>query len=140
MKQDIIDAQMRAIGRSHSFLCRIPVVGAPIARGMSRLFAVFPFLGGVRPTKSAEETRQMLRESGEQMGFPFEFSEVEGDTFVLELPHCPYGFTGKEHQRPCDTAMEMDRFMLRLCGADLTIDETIPKGAKRCRMTVRQRS
>jgi hypothetical protein len=29
--------------------------------------------------------------------------------------------------------------MLRRCGAELTIVETIPEGALRCRMSVRQR-
>jgi hypothetical protein len=34
--------------------------------------------------------------------------------------------------------MDMDRLMLRRCGAELTISETIPQGAQRCRMRVRQ--
>jgi hypothetical protein len=34
--------------------------------------------------------------------------------------------------------MDMDRLMLRRCGAELTISETIPEGAQRCRMRVRQ--
>jgi hypothetical protein len=72
------------------------------------------------------------------MGFPFQFSEIQGDAFILELPSCPYGFTGSEHRRACDTAMDMDRIMLRRCGAELTISETIPEGAARCRMRVRQ--
>ena len=118
--------------------CRVPGVGEWLARGVSRAFAVFPFLQMGR-TRSIEETRDRLQASGEKMGFPFEFSEIEGDEFVLELPYCPYGFTDSEHRRPCDTAMDMDRVMLRLSGADLTVTETIPKGAKRCRMLVRQR-
>ncbi len=80
----------------------------------------------------------MLRESGEQLGFPFEFSEIEGDEFYLELPYCPYGFTSPDQQKPCDTAMDMDRYMLKHCGAKLTVQETIPKGASRCKMLVRQ--
>jgi predicted ArsR family transcriptional regulator len=100
--------------------------------------AIFPWLGGVRKTNSIAETRQQLVESGEQMGFPFQFSEIQGDAFILELPYCPYGFTGSEHRRACDTAMDMDRIMLRRCGAELTISETIPEGAARCRMRVRQ--
>jgi hypothetical protein len=34
--------------------------------------------------------------------------------------------------------MDMDRIMLRRCGAELTTSETIPEGAKRCRMKVRR--
>jgi predicted ArsR family transcriptional regulator len=136
--QGIIDAAMRGMGRMHVFLCRIPAIGEPLARGLSWTMAIFPWLGGVRRTRSIEETKQKLIESGEQMGFPFQFSEIDGNEFILDLPYCPYGFTGPEHRRACDTAMDMDRIMLRRCGAELTIRETIPEGAKRCRMVVRQ--
>ena len=68
----------------------------------------------------------MLEEAGEEMGFPFEFSEIDGDEFILELPYCPYGFTEPGQDRACDTAMDMDRFMLRLCGAELTVDGDHP--------------
>ncbi len=63
---------------------------------------------------------------------------IEGDSFLLELPHCPYGFSEVDDVRPCGTAMDMDRTLLRRCGAELTIEETIPRGARRCRMVVRQ--
>jgi predicted ArsR family transcriptional regulator len=136
--QSFIDAWMRMTGRIHVLLCRIPAIGEPLARGLSWYMAIFPWLGGVRKTETIAETRQHLVQSGEQMGFPFEFSEIEGDHFTLELPYCPYGFENAAHQRACDTAMDMDRIMLRRCGAELTIAETIPKGATRCRMIVRQ--
>jgi hypothetical protein len=133
-----IDVFMRMTGRLHVFLCRIPGIGERLARGMSWYMAIFPWLAGVRRTHSITETKQHLIESGEQMGFPFQFSEISGDEFVLHLPYCPYGFTGSEHQRACDTAMDLDRIMLRRCGAELTITDTIPKGAERCRMLIRQ--
>ncbi len=138
MKQERTDASMRMIGRTHERLCRIPAVGESMSRGLSWLLAVFPMLGGMRKSGSIEQTREMLRASGEQMGFPFQISEIEGDRFVLELPYCPYGFTRADQQRPCDTAMDMDRIMFRRCGAELTIEETIPGGASRCHMLVRQ--
>jgi hypothetical protein len=90
--QSFIDAWMRMTGRIHVLLCRIPAIGEPLARGLSWTMAIFPWLGGVRKTESIAETRQHLIQSGEQMGFPFEFSEIEGDHFTLELPYCPYGF------------------------------------------------
>ena len=139
MKQERMDAAMRRMGRAHESLCRIPAVGEPMSRGLSWLMAIFPMLGGMRKSDSIEQTREMLRASGEQMGFPFQISEIEGDRFVLELPYCPYGFTRADQQRPCDTAMDMDRIMFRRCGAELTIEETIPGGANRCRMLIRQR-
>jgi predicted ArsR family transcriptional regulator len=136
--QKILDAFMHTTGRMHVFLCRIPRIGEPLARGLSWYMAIFPWLGGVRRTSSIAETKQHLIDSGEQMGFPFQFSEIEGNEFILDLPYCPYGFTGSEHRRACDTAMDMDRIMLRRCGAELTITETIPEGAGRCRMRIRQ--
>jgi len=139
MKQEQMDAAMRRIGRTHELLCRIPVVGEPMARGLSWLLAVFPMLGGMRKSGSIEQTREMLRASGEQMGFPFQISEIEGDRFVLELPYLPL-LASREpiSNAPRDTAMDMDRIMFRRCGAELTIEETIPGGASRCHMLVRQ--
>jgi len=136
--QERVDATMRGLGHTHVFLCGIPGVGEPLARALSWTMAIFPWISGVRRTRSIHETRQHLVDSGARMGFPFEFSEVRGNAFTLELPYCPYGFTGPEHRRACDTAMDMDRVLLRRCGAELTITETIPEGAARCRMVVQQ--
>ena len=71
-------------------------------------------------------------------GDEFAHAHVDHAVHVLELPYCPYGFTRADQQRPCDTAMDMDRIMFRRCGAELTIEETIPGGASRCRMLIRQ--
>jgi len=136
--QKFIDSFMRFQGRVHVFLSCIPGIGEPMARALSWYMAIFPWLGGVRKTNSIAETKQHLVNSGEQMGFPFQFGEIEGDEFTLDLSYCPYGFTSSEHQRACDTAMDMDRIMLRRCGAELTISETIPEGSERCRMRIRQ--
>lgn len=136
--QSFLESVMRAVGRMHIALCKIPVVGEPIARGYSWFMAGFPWLGGVRRTTCIEATKQHLIEAGEQMGFPFEFSETRENEFTLDLPFCPYGFDSPDHERACDTAMHMDHVLLRRCGAELIITETIPKGAARCRMLVRQ--
>jgi hypothetical protein len=138
-KHAMIEASMRRMGQLHRRLCTVPVIGEAVARALSWLMATFPWLAGMRRKASIHETRDALRETGEEMGFPFEFGEVEGDRFVLELPHCPYGFDSPEDVRPCATAMDMDRILLHRCGAELTIEETIPLGAARCRMVVRQR-
>ncbi|MDP6376144.1 MAG: hypothetical protein QF921_09600 [Pseudomonadales bacterium] len=136
--QRYIDAFMRILGGIHVLLSHIPLIGEPLARGVSWCMAFLPWLGGVRKTDSIAETKQQLIDSGQQFGFPFRFSEIDGNEFTLELPYCPYGFTASEHRYACDTAMDMDRIMLRRCGAELTISETIPEGAERCRMKVRQ--
>ena len=129
---------MRLLGMIHILLCRIPKVGISISLALSRFFSIFPWLAGVRGSTSIEQTRQQLIDAGERMNFGFEFSEVDGDEFILELPSCPYGFNRTEHQRPCDTAMEMDKTLLRMADAELIITDTIPKGASRCRMIVRR--
>jgi len=134
-----MDEAMKGMGRLHIALCRIPAVGEGLARGMSWCMSIVPWLGGMRRTGSIEETRAQLEGTGQDMGFPFELGPAEGDRFVLELPYCPYGFTDPEHARPCDTAMDMDRILMRRLGAELTIEETIPGGASRCKMVVRQR-
>lgn len=105
---------------------------------MSCSFSLFARLGDVRGDKPIEETRQQIKDAGEKMNFPFEFSEVQGDEFKLELPHCPYGFSSPDHRRPCDTAMDMDRMLFSRCGVELIITDTLPKGADKCRMIVRK--
>ena len=134
----MIDAFMHMQGRIHVLLSHVPAIGGPLARALSWTFAMFPWLWGLRRTSSIAETRQNLIDAGELMGFPFQFSEIDGDEFNLELPYCPYGFSESGHQRACDTAMDMDRTMIRRCGAEMTITETIPQGAERCRMRIRQ--
>jgi hypothetical protein len=139
MDREKMDEAMKGMGQLHIMLCRIPAVGEPLARSLSWCMSVVPWLGGMRRTASIQATHKQLGEKGAEMGFPFELGEPEGDTFVLELPYCPYGFTGAEHARPCDTAMDMDRILMRRLGAELLIDETIPNGYSRCKMRVRQR-
>ncbi len=134
-----MDEAMKGMGKLHILLCRVPGVGERIARGVSWCMSVVPWLSGMRRTTSIEATRAQLDEKGAEMGFPFELGQPEDGQFVLELPYCPYGFTGPEHARPCDTAMDMDRILMRRLGAELIIEETIPEGASRCRMIVRQR-
>jgi hypothetical protein len=41
---------MHMTGHLHILLCKIPVIGEPIARGYSWFLASFPWLGGVRKT------------------------------------------------------------------------------------------
>lgn len=129
---------MRLLGMIHILLNRIPLFGTALARFLGRCIAIFPWLGGVRGSTSIIETRQQLMDAGDLMNFPFEFGEIEGDRFVLELPRCPYGFHREEHRAACDTAMEMDRILLKWAGADLIITDTIPRGECRCRMIVHQ--
>jgi hypothetical protein len=140
MDQKTMKIAMLQMGKMHQGLCSIPLVGEWLARGFSHLFALFPVLGpsAMGRTTCIEDTLKMMRASGEEFGFPFEFSAINGDEFTLKLPHCPYGFCSAADQKPCDTAMDMDRFMLKLCGAKLTVQETIPQGAQRCKMVIRQ--
>ena len=61
------------------------------------------------------------------------------DSFEFYVNGCPYGFKRPDQATACDAAMEMDRKLFRLLGAELTILESAPEGAQKCRMVMRWR-
>jgi len=135
---------MRMLGRLYEGLCRIPLVGVPMARAwnrnLGRLVFYTPGSGAVRQD-SLEGVKAYLLETGRQMNFPFEMiPESQGpDSFEFYVNGCPYGFKRPDQALPCDAAMEMDRVLFRLLGADLIIKEVAVEGVPRCRIQMKWR-
>jgi len=144
MKQAGPEAFMKIMGRFYETLCKIPAVGPSLARGyagnLARVLYYMPGSGTSRQ-ESLEGVKAYLLETGRRMHFPFEvIPDSEGpDSFEFYVHGCPYGFTRPDQAVPCDAAMEMDRVLFRLLGADLTIQESAVEGAPSCRIRLKWR-
>ena len=139
-----MEKPMLMLGRLYEGLCKIPLVGVPLTkawnRGMGRLIFRAPEPGG-KPKDSLAGVRDYLLWSGKEMNFPFEIIEetVGPDSFEFFVGCCPYGFKHPHQEKACDAAMEMDRLLFKLLGADLIIMETVVEGAPKCRILMKWR-
>ena len=144
MKMRNPERTMRMLGRLYEQLCKIPVVGVPMARAWNRNLGRLAFYtpgSGARRQDSLQGVRAYLLETGRRMNFPFEIlPESEGpDSFEFFVNGCPYGFERPDQAAPCDAAMEMDRMLFRLLGADLIIKASAVEGAPKCRIQMKWR-
>lgn len=139
-----VEKGMLMFGRIYEWLCKIPLVGVPMVkawtRGMASLIFRAPEPGG-KPKGSIMGVKDYLLWSGKEMNFPFEIIEesVGPDSFEFYVNGCPYGFKRPDQAKACDAAMEMDRKLFRLLGADLTILESAPEGVQKCRILLKWR-
>lgn len=138
------EKMMLMLGRTYERLCKIPLLGEPLARSWNRNMARLIFCtpgSGAKRQNSILGVKAYLLETGKQMSFPFEIipeSETH-DSFEFYVNGCPYGFKHPDQEKACDAAMEMDRILFKLLGADLIIKETAVRGAAKCRMLMKWR-
>ena len=136
------EKMMLSMGKFYDRLCRIPGIGEPLAsslaKNMGRMIYYTPGSGASRQT-SIEGVKEYLLETGRKMQFPFEIipEGEKPDRFEFYVNYCPYGFKGPEDLKPCDAAMNMDKTLFPLLGAELTILESVVRGAPRCRMLMK---
>jgi len=138
------EKMMLGLGKLYERLCKSPGIGEPLARSLNRALARFVFYtpgSGAKRKDSIMGVKEYLLQTGKQMNFPFEIipESVGPDSFEFFVGSCPYGFKHPDQERACDAAMEMDRVLFKLIGADLIIKETAPKGAPKCRMLMKWR-
>jgi len=138
------EKMMLGLGKLYERLCKNPGIGEPLARSLNRGLARFIFYtpgSGAKRQDSIMGVKEYLLKTGNQMNFPFEIipESVGPDSFEFFVDACPYGFKHPDQEKACDAAMEMDRVLFKLIGADLIIQETAPKGAPKCRMKMKWR-
>jgi len=135
---------MLSIGNAYEGLCKIPLIGPPLAgmfnRNMGRLIYYMPGTGAGRKD-TCQGVKAFLARNIETMGFPFEFiPESEGpDNFDFYVAGCPYGYKHPDQEVPCDAVMEMDRQLFKLMGWNLTIKEAAVHGAPKCLIHLERR-
>lgn len=135
---------MLMLGRFYEGLCKIPLMGEPLARSFSRSMGRLIFYApgsGAKRQDSIRGVKEYLEETGKQMNFPFEVipESVGPDSFEFFIRYCPYGFKRPDQEKACDAAMEMDRILFNLIGADLIIQESAVQGAPKCRIMMKRR-
>ncbi len=134
---------MSMLGRLYEKICKIPGIGVPLAkawnRGMGKLLFRAPPEPGGKRRDDITGVKDYLLWSGEEMNFPFEILEdtVGPDSFEFTVGCCPYGFKAPHQAAACDAAMEMDRTLFKLLGADLIIKETAVDGAPKCKLLMK---
>lgn len=139
-----IDKVMLSSGKAYEGLCKIPLIGPPLARVINRNMGRFIYYmpgTGCKREDTCEGVKAYLAKTRDDMGFPFEFiPESEGpDSFDFYVAGCPYGYKRPDQEVPCDAAMEMDRKMFELMGWNLTIKEAAVHGAAKCLIHLERR-
>lgn len=132
---------LRSLGKYYEFLHRLPVLGEPLVRGVTRSLARLAFntpFSGFKRCESIEETRELLLRMCARAAIPIEIVEEERDRFVFNVLSCPYGYCRPDQMGVCDASMDMDRTFFKLCGVDLIIEESIVSGAPKCRILMCQ--
>jgi hypothetical protein len=130
---------MAALGKTYEGLYKLPVLGNPLVRGINRGIARMIFNGPLIRRKRHETIESFKADFMrliDMMKVPIEIIKgTEGpDGFEFYVHSCPYGFHRRDQQGVCDAAMDMDRLIFRLMGAELEIKESVVKGAPKCRM------
>jgi hypothetical protein len=139
-----VEKSMRMFGRLYEWGCKIPWVGVPTVKAWNRVLGSLIFRApepGGKPKESITGVKDYLLWSGKEMNFPFEIIEesVGPESFEFYVNGCPYGFKRPDQAAACDAAMEMDRKLFGLLGAELVILESAPEGVQKCRMMLKWR-
>ena len=133
---------MPKLGKLYEGLCKIPMIGEPLARSMNRNMGrmIFRMPGsGSKRQGSITELKEYLLQTGREMNFPFEIIEetVGPDSFEFYVGGCPYGYKRPDQAKACDAAMEMDRTLFDLLGGELIVLEAAPEGVQKCRILMK---
>ncbi len=137
-----VKKMMPGLGKLYEKMCKVPLVGIPMARAVNRAMGRLLFRAPEPGGKKADNitgVKDYLLWSGDEMDFPFEILEdtVGPESFEFTVGYCPYGYKEPHQAAACDAAMEMDRVLFKLLGADLIIKETVVDGAPKCKMLMK---
>lgn len=130
------------LGKIYERLYRVPVAGETLLRGINRAIARAGFNSPVVRRRRHNDIQSLKADFLRLlylMKIPVEIIEgSEGPRqFEFYVNACPYGFYRADQQGVCDAAMDMDRLLFRLMGAELTVQEAVVQGFPRCRILMR---
>jgi hypothetical protein len=130
------------LGRAYGLIYRVPLVGEPAVRGISRALG---FMGshvpyGLKRCASMAELRRNLERVLVTMDIDIGAISDDEGSIELILPSCPYGFRRPEQAGVCDAAMDLDRTLFRYCGYDLAIEARLPHSDPVCRVSIRRKA
>ncbi len=132
------------MGRFYERVHKLPFLGDRLVRRMARGIGFLTFhtpLMGFKAHDSIQGVRQDMEKLAEMNnGGHFEIIRQDETSFEYLSSPCPWGFRRKDQQGVCDAAMDMNRRLFDMCGAEITIHESCSSGAPQCRISVRMKS
>lgn len=70
---------------------------------------------------------------------PYEIEEATEERIIILRPECTVGLDDPQYAKICRASMNMDLALTKYLGGKLTVTETIPEGAKKCRHIIEKR-
>ncbi|MDD5222356.1 MAG: hypothetical protein PHE84_00065 [bacterium] len=134
------DTMTAAVGKMYENLYKLPG-GEALVRGLSRNTARMAFynpVAGLKKRDSLPEIKEDVLRMCKLMEVPMTISKESPDQVEFLVAACPYGYNRKDQMGVCDAVMDLDRTMVKLCGGSMVIEECIPGGAPKCRVTIRK--
>jgi len=133
---------MLGLGYFYELLYRIPLIGEPLVRGITRAlgFLIYHTPQGPRPCGTMAEFKQDFARMTALMDFDLETIQHDEDRLEIIITACPYGFCRPDQQGVCDAAMDMDRAMFGYAGYEVIIDKSIPRGAPACLVSISKKT
>ncbi len=128
-------------GKFFEVLYKTPLVGEfvvrCITRSLGRIMFYSPLLGFYR-TDTISGIKKQLEALTDNVGIPISIIK-EGEEELQFLVHqCPYRYCRPDQQGVCDAIMDIDRYLFRLCGAELIIQDATVFGASECKILMRK--
>ena len=137
MKIPLNTKQLAVLGRLYDRLYRLPLLGEGLVRFMSRASAKILFYSPLLEFKYEETidgVKSQLEDLCGSIGIPISVVKEAPDHLEFLVHECPYAYRHSGQQGVCDAVMDLDREVFKLCGAELTILETVVNGAEDCRV------
>lgn len=132
------DKLLKGVGHTYNALYKIPGVGEPIVRGMSKSVAFLNshMPGARKGPVSIDEFKKGFAQFGEMVGLEYDTGAEDEQSIVVLVHRCPYGWDKPEQHGVCDAAMDMDRKMVGYSGLEMLIQERIVDGAPACKLLI----
>ena len=124
LREQVTAKALLFLGKLFEILYRFPLIGEPLVRRLARSLGRMAFYSpmmGLKKRESIKETKKDFLRVAEKLGFLVEMSGEKTDQFEFFILSCPLGYYRAEQQGLCDAAMDLDRTMTRLCGAELAV-------------------
>ncbi len=135
-----MDNAIIKLGRMYEMVFNIPVFGNKMCRRLCKNIASITFYTPFMKMKkhnNIQGVKEEFLKLDDMYGGEVIISKEDETSFEYLSSPCPYGYSRDEQRGVCDAAMDMNRQLLKLCGAKLIIHERISMGAPQCRATIR---
>ncbi len=135
-----MDNAIIKLGKMYELVYKFPKFGNKMCRRMCKNIATItfhtPFLK-MKKHDNIQGVKEEFLKLGELYGGEVIISKEDNTSFEYKSSPCPYGYSCADQKGVCDAAMDMNRQLLKLCGAKLVIHERISMGAPQCRASIR---